>query len=242
MPISAEEYAKPHWQNPKYIEQSFIDITFGREYAQRTQKLNKWVKEINVRILDSTADMALHQQLIHHQLRHLSQLSGQKFNYDKLMHADLVIQVLSEADYLTKLNKDGTAHLLKQSICLAQVEINQFDEIEKAMIWIPVERARAHGKLLSCIVEETAQVLGLMNDSESVYPSIFNDHSHDAFLTGLDLILIKLLYLDELKPGMPENQTRQVIRNALARAEFQSLISQADSAVRIDSLEQLINQ
>jgi hypothetical protein len=129
-PLSAQEYAQPHWQNPNYIEQSFIDITFGREYAQRTQKLNKWVKEINVRILDSTADMALHQQLIHHQLRHLSQLSGQKFNYDKLMHADLVIQVLSEADYLTKLNKDGTAHLLKQSICLAQVEINQFDEIE----------------------------------------------------------------------------------------------------------------
>lgn len=54
----------------------------------------------------------------------------------------------------------------------------------------------------SCIQEELAQSLGLVNDSPKARPSIFNDNQEFAFLTKQDELMLRMLYDARLKPGM----------------------------------------
>ncbi len=65
--------------------------------------------------------------------------------------------------------------------------------------------------LSACIHEELAQGLGLVNDSPSARPSIFNDNAEFALLTRQDELLLKMLYDPRLKPGMTLAEARPVV-------------------------------
>ncbi|EAQ43472.1 lipoprotein, putative [Roseobacter sp. MED193] len=64
----------------------------------------------------------------------------------------------------------------------------------------------------SCIHEEVAQGLGLLNDSPKVRPSIFNDDDEFAYLTSHDELLLKMLYDPRLRTGMGIEEARPLIR------------------------------
>lgn len=64
----------------------------------------------------------------------------------------------------------------------------------------------------SCIHEEVAQGLGLLNDSPKVRPSIFNDDDEFAYLTSHDELLLKMLYDPRLRTGMRIEEARPIIR------------------------------
>lgn len=63
----------------------------------------------------------------------------------------------------------------------------------------------------SCIHEEMAQGLGLLNDSPEARPSIFNDDDEFALLTTHDEALLRLLYDRRLAPGQSFEQVRPQI-------------------------------
>jgi hypothetical protein len=65
----------------------------------------------------------------------------------------------------------------------------------------------------SCIHEEIAQGLGLLNDSPEARPSIFNDDDEFALLTTHDEALLRLLYDPRLRAGQPFEQVRPIILN-----------------------------
>jgi hypothetical protein len=77
------------------------------------------------------------------------------------------------------------------------------------------------------VVEEVTQVMGLPNDSEKAYPSIFNDKTPDDLLSPLDVILLKLLYEPELKTGMSEQQVRPIVKTILKRYKKDGVLAQA---------------
>ena len=64
----------------------------------------------------------------------------------------------------------------------------------------------------SCIHEEVAQGLGLLNDSPRARPSIFNDDDEFAFLTRHDELLLEMLYDPRLRTGMSVQEARPIIR------------------------------
>lgn len=68
----------------------------------------------------------------------------------------------------------------------------------------------------SCIHEELAQGLGLVNDSPAARPSIFNDDEEFATLTTHDEILLKMLYDKRLRPGMTPAEARPTIETIAA--------------------------
>ncbi|MEM8790779.1 MAG: DUF2927 domain-containing protein [Pseudomonadota bacterium] len=70
--------------------------------------------------------------------------------------------------------------------------------------------------LESCIEEELAQVLGLLNDDPSLRPSIFNDDAEFALLTDHDAALLSLLYDPQIRPGMGKAEALEIIRTLLA--------------------------
>ncbi|MFD1882915.1 DUF2927 domain-containing protein [Paracoccus pacificus] len=68
----------------------------------------------------------------------------------------------------------------------------------------------------SCIHEELAQGMGLVNDSPLARPSIFNDDEEFALLTPHDEMLLKMLYDPRLKPGMTPAEAAPIVQTIAA--------------------------
>jgi hypothetical protein len=234
--LSSDGYAEAvnkHWHDPTYISNSFADIAHNNEYSNNKSPLRKWQQAIRYRIEDNTGDSQLHQQLVSIHLEHLAAITG--LNISQSANANFTIIFTSELklnqilkNVLQINNVKERQMLLKESVCLANIKVAKDHSISRAIVIIPVDRARAHGKLLSCVVEELTQVLGLPNDSDKVYPSIFNDKSTNDALSGLDFILLKLLYNRQLKAGMSIRQTKAIVKKLLTQKMFKQAIEQAE--------------
>ena len=68
----------------------------------------------------------------------------------------------------------------------------------------------------SCVHEEIAQGLGLVNDSPKARPSIFNDDQEFALLTRQDALMLRILYDQRLRPGMTLDEARPIVETIAA--------------------------
>ena len=84
---------------------------------------------------------------------------------------------------------------------------------DRAIAWVRAEHPDLMRK--ACFHEELAQGLGLANDSPEARPSIFNDDEEFALLTDHDEALLRLLYHPDLRPGMPPDTARPILRRIL---------------------------
>jgi hypothetical protein len=66
-----------------------------------------------------------------------------------------------------------------------------------------------------CLVQETTQALGLINDLDLDAPSAFTDSGEHVELTGLDRLMVRLLYDEHLRPGMSWAEAEPLARAAL---------------------------
>lgn len=235
-----------HWQKPAYIQDSFYTIALQREHgSEPVTMLSKWHSPIRFYIDDRTADKALHARMVKQHMQHLAAITGLSVtSTDRIDKANLQIIFSNESALAGDLHQDlginnPNLHqqLLTGSVCLGRISVADNGRINNAAVLIPVDRARAHGKLMACVVEELTQILGLVNDSTTVYPSIFNDRSFNDFLSGLDYLLLKLLYHPDLKAGMNKQQLQPLVANILPTEAFQSLIHDAQRDVQTGSLE-----
>lgn len=238
-----------HWQSTDYIINSFSDIALRNEYTNKTNGVRKWSQPIYYQIIHRTGDQALHEKLTKTHIEHLANITGLVILPASLEHhVNLKIIFSSEQSLQQELQNDFSLNdkqqikeLAHHGVCLGNFSIDAKSNITKAIVIIPVDRARAHAKLLSCIIEEITQVLGLPNDSDNVFPSIFNDKSKDDYLSGLDFVLLKALYHPSIKPGMNVKQVRHQLAKLLARPEFQQLIIDSEQIVNQQGLFPLLN-
>ena len=224
-----------HWHNLNYIEQSFYEIALYNEYNSKKSRLRKWTKSLNVYIDHQVSDNELHLKILRMHLQQLHEITRLPIKYTTTKsQANLII-------YLTRSNKVNqiirteinpkAVKQLRNAVCLANIQRNNKNEIIKGLVVIPVDRARMHGKLISCFVEELSQVLGLPNDSKSIYPTIFSDRNIYKLLTGLDYLLLKLLYSPEVKVGMSQSALSPIIRKKLNIWQKNGIIKQAQQEV-----------
>ncbi len=238
-----------NWQSPDYIINSFIDIALHNEYTNKISGVRKWSQPIYYQIIHRTGDRKLHEQLTKAHIEHLARITGVSILPAHLIHqANLKIIFSSEQNLQQELqndfllaNKQEIEELTHHGVCLGNFSVDARSNITKAIVIIPVDRARAHAKLLSCIVEELTQVLGLPNDSDKVFPSIFNDKSKDNYLSGLDFILLKALYHPSIKTGMNAKQVRHQLERLLVLPEFQQLIIDSEKIANEQGLYPLLN-
>ena len=66
-----------------------------------------------------------------------------------------------------------------------------------------------------CLVQETTQILGLMNDLDPGADSVFSDSGKQVDLTDQDRLMVRLLYDARLKPGMGWAEAEPLARAAL---------------------------
>lgn len=228
----ASTNAKPHWQSKHYIEHSFYDIALRGEHQTVRPVIKKWQKPLRVWTYSATGNSHTQHQLLASHLRKLTDIT--RLPIQPAQNAQQAnVRVFFSAEHETanivarEISPSATQHL-KQSICLGHIRYNRQAEITQAIIIIPVERAREHGKLASCIIEELTQMLGLINDSQIAHPTVFNDSTDNETLTGLDYLLLKLLYSPEIKTGMTMRQAAPLVRQRLHYWERTGLINQAE--------------
>ena len=232
------------WLDKTFVETAFYNVALQHEYSQGNKPLAKWTQPIKIWIDHRVGDKELHQELAELHIQHLSQVTQHSIEIvTKESEANVKwiytrqSQWLSEAKSILKLK--STEHL-NNAICTAGYRTNSKGEIVYAGVVIPVDQARSRGKLVACIVEEITQVLGLPNDSDKAYPSIFNDHTPEDLLSPLDVVLLKLLYEPELKVGMTKTQAKPVVRKVLKRYSETGVLQQASKVAQQAPLYQLI--
>ena len=212
-----------HWQSPNYLMNSFVDIALNNEHSPQKSPVRKWVTPIRYFLLHRVADVELHDRLIRTHFEQLSDITGLSILPAESQKAANFLIVLSTEpqlrdDLLNYFGWKSSAQrekFFRESICLGIFATHAQHAINRAVVIIPVDRAREKGKLVSCVVEELTQVLGLPNDSVKVFPSIFNDLSTDVYLSGLDYLLLKMLYDPRVKAGMDENAVRPVLKKII---------------------------
>lgn len=238
------------WQQAPYIVDSFFEVALKNEYSEKGQIVRKWpATGIRYYYVHRVLDNSFHEELTELHLRHLQNITGLPIQSAKnIKEANLIIVLSQEASLKDDLQNffdiqsaSERTRFFRDSVCLGHFSTQLNGSIQKAVVIIPVDRARKHGKLMACVVEELTQVLGLPNDSITVSPSIFNDRSRDHFLTGLDYILLKILYDQRLKIGMKKIEAMPVVQSIVAEYFQKGLIESADRNVRSSGLYKLRN-
>jgi len=234
----------PHWQKVSYIEKSFYEIALRSEYNTNVSRVRKWNEPLIVYVEHGVGDQALHLRLVKMHLKHLSEITGLKVSYTQSKNEANIHLYLTQSNQVNSLIRkeisQESVKTLRNSVCLANIRRNKQSEIKKAIVIIPIDRARMHGKLISCIVEELTQILGLPNDSKTIYPTIFSDKNIYKLLTGLDYLLLKILYSNDIKNGMTQSEIIPILRNKLNRWKRDGTIKKAQENVIKGELYQLL--
>lgn len=232
--------AEDAWQAPSYLLQAFEEIALKQEYRTGDMPLRKWQVPVKVWVLHHTDHAEQHQQLLLLQLQQLSRLTG---------HPVSLAQQQSEANLTVAFSHlqlwhneiamlSGNLKLKPpaDALCMFGMDVDRQSAIKRAWVVIPVDLAEEHRGLVSCIVEELTQAMGLPNDSEKVYPSIFNDKTPEVLLTGLDALLLKMLYHPAVRPGMSKAQLRPLLQTVLTHWVEDGTIANAEKNVRLSPL------
>ncbi len=62
-----------------------------------------------------------------------------------------------------------------------------------------------------CLIEETLQGLGPLNDNDSLKDSVFNERSKHARFMKFDRLILNMLYDPRVRPGMTRAEVEQVL-------------------------------
>lgn len=238
---------EPNWWRSEFIIDSFLEIALKNEHSSREGVVRKWTTGIRYFFDHKVGGGDFHEQLTNMHLQHLAEITGISIKpAASRKQANLKIVFSTEQRLAAELKKNFNASarsidfMMRHSVCLGQFETTAHGVITQATVIIPVDRARARGKLVSCIVEELTQVMGLPNDSVDVYPSIFNDQSKYMLLTGLDYLLLKILYDPRLVVGMDRSRTLPVARIIVDEYQRRNLMQRAGQLVRTGQLYALL--
>jgi hypothetical protein len=232
------------WHDKQFITDSFVKISLRREYSANAKQdmIRKWRRPIRVYVRSIVGDSKLQKEMVGVQLNHLAEITGHRINFVKNVDDANLIVVFTLKNNIKSsmkslgLYNNGSDAILEKAACLGNIRANNKGEILNAAIHIPVDSTRSSGLFLNCVVEEITQVMGLLNDSDEVFPSIFNDYSVDGYLSGLDYLLLKLLYHPKIKIGMKEAKVRELVSVILIELEQDHLIRNASADVLTHSI------
>lgn len=232
------------WQSSEYLQQAFFEVALHDEYVVAEQPVRKWQQPIRVWLDHHTDQAEQHALLAKYHLQHLATMTGHPIGFAQSRQEANFIVVFSHLQLWRNDIALVSGNLLLKppadAACMFGIDLDDKKAIKKAWVVIPVDFAQEHRQLLSCIVEETTQAMGLPNDSENVYPSIFNDKTPESLLTGLDALLLKMLYAPTIKPGMRAQQVRPILDKLLKQWQSDGTILHAERNVRQSELYEMM--
>jgi len=237
-------FAEEAWQSTDYLQQAFNEVALHSEYIAGEQVVHKWQQPVKVWLVHH-ADLAdKHTTLTRYHLRHLSQITGHTISFAaNAAEANMTVVFSQSAQWhqeVAQVSGNKNMQPPADAMCMFGLTLDAQNAIKRAWVVIPVDHANERGLLVSCIVEEITQAMGLPNDSEKVYPSVFNDKTPESLLTGLDALLLKMLYLPAIKPGMRAGQVKPILAHQLQQWQGDGTIQNAEKNVRQSELYEMM--
>ncbi len=241
------------WQSSSYIQKAFNEIALKNEYRQTQQRIIKWQKPIFYQfVYHNLPQNSVVEELFNAHLAHLQYITQHPIQFvsdkqpisNKQQKPNLLIHLTKDADYgriIQQVSKNRIENIERESHCMGSFALNARHQIDQAVVIIPADHVYSRGLLVACIVEETTQLMGLPNDSDWVNPSIANDASKIELLTGLDSLLLKILYDAKLQAGMKRSQSQPIIKNIIDDLQKNGLIENAQQRVNKQGLYPLLN-
>jgi len=229
------------WKSPGYLVDAFVEVGLRSAHSTRRHRVHKWISPVNYFIVHRVGDEDLHRRLIRTHFEHLSVITGLPIrpaasqaaaNYLIVMTSEekLVVDLPS---YLGQALARQHELLFRHNLCLVTLAAERKGSIIRAVAMIPVDSARARGELASCVAEELTHAMGLPNDSPKALPSIFSHQFPHELLSGLDYLLLQMLYDPRVKPGMDEKTVRPIL---------QTIASEYARDNRFNTVERLAEQ
>ncbi len=208
--MSVAQY--PVWMESEYVRDAFYRVAFFNEFNEgKERRLLKWTSPLHIHIFSAIGDPELHEKMIQEQMNILTEHTQLPMYIEpEREHANVLIYFMNQTEFYRAINTDKNPHL-SHSLCTFNILADRNGQIVKAWILIPEDLARSYGRLQSCVIEEMTQIMGLTNDVDDLYPSIFNDSSIFQQLTPLDKYLLHILYDERLQPGVNWNDVLDII-------------------------------
>lgn len=207
------------WRSAPALMNAFVELAVSKSHRASSGSVKKWGGSVSYGIVHHVGEREVHERLVQIHMRHLQQLTGVDFRRaENLSQANFLVVLTSEDrladDFQTFLDPAGKAlaeRAFRNSVCIASIRSDATGTIRKAVALIPVDRARGKGDLIGCVAEELTHMMGLIKDTQLPLPSIFNHAPSRCFLTGLDAVLLRMLYDPRIKPGMNAEALRVVL-------------------------------
>ena len=204
----------------------FTQVVFGAEYAALATKpevISKWAGPfvgINVQGRDTPRLI----ELASKHVRALAKLTGLQFRTLKpgetIPSIDLVFLKRAEMGAISGPNVDPAIIRSMASdptmVCYFLTWHSPPERIVKAIVVVNVEADPA--RIDACLLEELTQVMGLPNDVQAYWPSMFNPNDTSTTHSPWDALYIKTLYDPRLKPGMTPAEAQAQVRPIFAEA------------------------
>ena len=244
--LSISASAEPKWQETLYIQKAFNEIALKNEYRTTQQKILKWLKPIEYEfIYHGQAHNPTIEKLFQVQMQHLSDIThhpialsqyGRKPNYH--------IHITSAKDYPKLVNQyreNKDPNFAQTTNCNGVYRMTKKGEIIKGDIILPIDNLYYRGKLVGCVIEESMQLMGLPNDSDWVYPSVANDLTRVEYMSGLDVVMLQILYHPQIKIGMSLFQSQPIVYNIIEQMKSKDGINNAERMALQQGLFPFIN-
>lgn len=204
----------------------FIEVVFGVEYASltaRPERLAKWAGPVvGITVQGRQTPQLL--DLASKHVRTLAKLTGLGFRTLKAGEAlpgiDLVFLKRAEMGNIKGQNLDPAVIRSMASdptmVCYFLNWRSPPEVIVKALVVVNVEADPV--RIDACLLEELTQVMGLPNDVQAYWESMFNPNDSSTVHSPWDALYIKTLYDRRLKPGMTPAETEAAVRPIFAEA------------------------
>ena len=220
--------------------QMFSQVVFAPDYdSRRTDFLAKWTNPLGITFKDqNTESIEKYKSTVKNQTDALAKTTGLNI---RLVTESNPANVTIHFDTLGGMQKlatsnAGNAAAAKASIsasgCHAEIDRSADHRITAARIFVTVnpdaksvqllsgsyntEEARNENiRITQCLVKSLIQILGFVNSSDVITPSIFNSVRNLSHPTSLDLKIIQALYHNSLKPGMPRREALKAAERLL---------------------------
>ena len=244
IPASLTAHPLNEWQNTEYILKAFKEIALKNEYRPTRQKILRWHQPIKYQFKYHTLPHnEMVETLFNVQLQHLSNITSHPIL--KSSHKpNLTIHLTKDEHYgsvIKRQTNSKVTNIEQLSHCMGSFKTKHNGEIIAAHIVIPVDHAFSKGLLVSCVIEESTQLMGLPNDSDWVHPTIANDKSKIEFLTGLDYVMLKLLYSKNIKAGMTGQALDKALQESIQKLHKRNQINTAQQQVNTEGLFPFVN-
>ena len=190
----------------------FLDIALGAEYGNLSEEIRKWDDDIRIRVSGDPTDEDM--QALRQVVKEINELQQSVDVSLDRFGANIIVYFVPESGF-----KDIEPHYQPGNPGFFWVHWRDH-VIYKARVLLDSQSLSQEDRS-SLIREELTQALGLMDVSSRYTDSIFNDYS-DHFVSQyaqIDRILVEMLYREEIRPGMQQNEVQTVLYSLRDKVE-----------------------